>query len=405
MMESFARLLYETIGLHHESIGLAAIERAVRLRMAACQMTDPEAYWQRARTAPGEVQALVEAVVVPETWFFRDPKAFTAVAELAQRSTKQEKLHFLCVPCSTGEEPYSLAMALLDAGVPASRFHIDAFDVSERVLTHARAGIYGRNSFRGQDLAFRDRYFRQTPEGCVLDPAVRKLVHFHRVNLLDESTMSRGRSYDAVFCRNLLIYFDEATQRRAIHVLEGLLAPHGLFCVGPAETGLLVSHNFTHTRIPLAFAFTKGKAKPPVAASSASVKKRVVAPPAPALKPRSTPKPIVIPAAPVAPAALPDLAEAQRLADEGRLGDVTAICQASLKQSGPSADAYYLLGLVSDAADRTEEAIAYYRKAIYLNPQHHDALLHCSLLTARRGDAAAAQALRERARRSSNKAA
>lgn len=408
MMEAFARLLHVTIGLHHESIGLAAIERAVRLRMAACQMADPEAYWQRARTAPGEVQALVETVVVPETWFFRDPKAFTAVAELAHRSTKQEKLHFLCVPCSTGEEPYSLAMALLDAGVPASRFHIDAIDVSERVLTHARAGIYGRNSFRGQDLAFRDRYFRQTPEGWVLDPSVRKLVHFHRANLLEESTLSQGRSYDAIFCRNLLIYFDEATQCRAIRVLETLLAPHGLFCVGPAETGLLASQNFTHTRIPLAFAFTKGKAKPSVTPPPAPAKKRVATPHSPVQKLRSAPKPVIIPPAPVppaAPAAVPDLTEAQRLADEGRLADVTAICHASLKQSGPSAEAYYLLGLVSDAADRTEEAVAYYRKALYLNPQHHDALLHCSLLTARCGDTVAAQALRERARRSSEKAA
>jgi chemotaxis protein methyltransferase WspC len=171
---------------------------------------------------------------------------------------------------------------------------------------------------------------------------------------------------------------------------------------------LLVSHNFTHTRIPLAFAFTKGKSKPPVSLSTEPAMKRSVALPSPSLKPRSTQKPVVIPASPippVAPAAAPDLAEAQRLADEGRLGDVTGICQASLKQSGPSAEAYYLLGLVSDAADRTEEAIAYYRKALYLNPQHHDALLHCSLLTARCGDAVAAQALRERARRSSEKVA
>jgi chemotaxis protein methyltransferase WspC len=234
-------------------------------------------------------------------------------------------------------------------------------------------------------------------------------VHFHRANLLDESTMPQGRTYDAIFCRNLLIYFDEATQRRAIHALERLLTPTGLFCVGPAETGLLASHNFTHTRISLAFAFTKGKAKPDIVPERAPVKKRALIPPLPPapLKPRPTPKPVAasVPAPAAAPAPAADLAEAQRLADEGRLGDVASICNASLKQSGPSAQAYYLLGLVSDAADRSEEAIGYYRKALYLNPQHHDALLHCSLLTAKRGDTAAAQALRERARRSSDKAA
>jgi len=406
-MEIFARLLHESIGLDHESIGLSAVERAVRLRMAACQTPEPEQYLQRLRGTPGEMQALVEAVVVSETWFFRDPRAFTAVAEHALRSTKVEKLCFLCLPCSTGEEPYSLAMALLDAGLPASRFHIDAIDVSERVLTHARTGVYGRNSFRGRDLEFRDRHFQQTPGGSLLNANVRKLVHFHRANLLDESTLLQGRTYDAVFCRNLLIYFDEATQRRAILALERLLAPTGLFCVGPAETGLLAAHNFTHTRIALAFAFTKGKAAPQIVPERTPAKKRAAAPlPPPAARPVVKARPAPAPVAPPAPATpAPDLTVAQRLADEGRLGDVTAICHASLKQSGPSAQAYYLLGLVNDASDRSEEALSYYRKALYLNPQHHDALLHCSLLTAKRGDTAAAQALRERARRSSEKAA
>ncbi|HSI16031.1 MAG TPA: CheR family methyltransferase [Chthoniobacter sp.] len=405
-MEVFARLLHETIGLDHESIGLSAVERAVRLRMAACKTSDPETYLQRLRGTRGEMQALVEAVVVPETWFFRDPRAFTAVADHALRSTKQEKLHFLCAPCSTGEEPYSLAMTLLDAGVPASRFHIDAIDVSDRVLALARAGTYGRNSFRGRDLGFRDRHFQQTSEGCVLDPAVRKAVHFHRANLLDETTMPQGRTYDAIFCRNLLIYFDEATQRRAIHALGRLLSPNGLFCVGPAETGLLASHDFTHTRISLAFAFTKGKAKPAATAIPTPLKKRAIAlPPPPPPKPRPAQKPAPQPAAAPSAAPAPDLSEAQRLADEGRLEEVAAICHASLKKSGASAQAHYLLGLVSDAAKRSDDAAAHYRKALYLNPQHHDALLHYSLLTARLGDAGAAQALRERARRSSEKAA
>jgi len=346
------------------------------------------------------MQALVEAVIVPETWFFRDPRAFQAVAEYARRSTR-EKLHYLCVPCSTGEEPYSLAMTLLDSGIPAARIHIDAVDISEQVLGLARAGVYGRNSFRGRDLAFRDRYFQESPAGWALAPEVRALVRFHRANLLDEGALFRSHAYDAIFCRNLLIYFDEATRRRAIATLERLLAPAGLFCVGPAETGVLASNNFTHTRIPLAFAFTNGKAKPDVVPERAPVKKRLAPPLPPAPKPRA--KPIASPAA--LPAPTPDLAQAQRLADEGRLDDVAAICQASLKHSGPSAQAYYLLGLVSDAAARPEEAIAYYRKALYLDPQHHEALLHCSLLTARRGDAATALALRERARRNTEKPA
>ena len=397
-MEAFARLLYQEIGLDPASIGMPAIERAVRLRLAACRESSTDAYLQRLRNDREEVQALVESVVVSETWFFRDPKAFGVIAERFRQATG--KLFFLCLPCSTGEEPYSLAMTLLDAGIPAERFHIDAVDVSDRVLAHARTGIYGRNSFRGRDLAFRDRHFIARQAGWAIAPAIRKLVHFHRGNLLDDTAVPHGRTYDAIFCRNLLIYFDVATQKRAISELDRHLTSQGLLCVGPAETGLLAAHDFTHTRISLAFAFTKGKTAPvakPVASTSA--KKRVAPHPAPA-KSRPAPRAVTPPTPPAPSTPLPDLNEALRLADEGQLDRVAAICHDYLRIAGASAQAYYLLGLVSDTAKREEEAAAHYRRALYLDPQHHDTLLHYSLLVSRRGDTAAAQALRRRAKRS-----
>ncbi|EDY19643.1 MCP methyltransferase, CheR-type with Tpr repeats [Chthoniobacter flavus Ellin428] len=400
-MEAFARLLYQEIGLDPASIGMPAVERAVRLRLAACRESDAEVYLRRVRSDREEMQALVESVVVSETWFFRDPKAFAVVAERARQTTG--KLFFLCLPCSTGEEPYSLAMTLLDAGIAPERFHIDAVDVSDRVLAHARTGVYTRNSFRGRDLAFRDRHFTPKHAGWAIDPALRKLVHFHRGNLLDDTAVPRGRTYDAIFCRNLLIYFDVATQRRAIAELGRHLSSDGLLCVGPAETGLLASYDFTHTRISLAFAFTKGKPIAPSKPAPAPAKKRVALHPIPA-KPR--PATVAVPPPPVpAPAApAPDLSEAVRLADEGRLEEVAAICHEYLRHAGASAQAYYLLGLVSDTANREEEAATHYRRALYLDPQHHDTLLHYALLVSRRGDTTAAQALRRRAKRSTEPA-
>lgn len=400
MIDEFARLLHEVIGLDPQSIGMSSIERAVRQRVEACRAMNHDAYLEWLRTNPREVQALIEAIVVPETWFFRDPKAFSVVAEQARQTTKPGKLHFLCIPCSTGEEPYSLAMTLLDADLDPGQFHIDAMDVSERVLSIARRGIYGRNSFRGIDLGFRDRYFQSTPEGYLLNPAVRQLVHFHHGNLFNDASVVRGRAYDAIFCRNLLIYFDGETQRRAIHALERLLVPHGLFCVGPAETGLLAASDFTHTRVPLAFAFRQGKPAP--APNPPAAKKREFALPIP---PPPREKRVAAPTDKAAVVVVPDLTAAARFADEGRFEEVTAICRAHLQQVGASAHAHYLLALVSDATERVDEAAAHYRKALYLDPQHHDALLHFSILSAKRGDTAAAEALRLRARRTSEKAA
>lgn len=431
-MDDFAQLLRETIGLDSASVGMSSIERAVQQRVVMCHAGGPREYLQHLRADPAEVQALVETVVVSETWFFRDPKAFGVVADRVLSSSLRERLHFLSIPCSTGEEPYSLAMALLDRGVPPDRFQIDAMDVSERVLAIARAGIYGRNSFRGRDLLFRDRHLQQTPEGYELDPAVRKLVRFQQGNLLDENAMAGRGRYDAIFCRNLLIYLDAEAQRHATTALLRILADDGFLFTGPAEMGLLLPFDVEPTRISLAFAFQKGKVcvteaertklsnrRPatakglelPRTVAGRSIAARSSAPHPPAISKGpsqaqgdSLPRTSVV-SATAPPHSAPDLSKAVRLADEGRLDEVAAICHAAIKQGGASAEAFYLLGIVSDAAGRADEAATHYRKALYLNPQHHDALLHYSLLTAKRGDATAAQVLRERARRCKDQAA
>lgn len=162
----FANLLKASMGLDAASIGGSAIERAVLERASACGVAGPDAYWQRVCASPVELQELIEAVVVPETWFFRDREAFSTLVRLARDASWATHTggvrRILSLPSSTGEEPYSIAMALFDAGVPADRFSIDAVDISAQAIALARTGVYGRNSFRGRELGFRSRYFDAT---------------------------------------------------------------------------------------------------------------------------------------------------------------------------------------------------------------------------------------------------
>jgi chemotaxis protein methyltransferase WspC len=260
-LTEFGDLLKQSIGLDVDSIGLSAIERAVQERQSAFNAFDRTAYWQRLRASDAELQALIEAVVVPETWFFRDREAFTTVARIAHeqwlRGPPTSVLRLLSLPSSTGEEPYSMAMALLDAGIPADRFRIDAVDVSARALAYAEQATYGKNSFRGRDLAFRDRHFEPDARGQRLKDAVRRQVRFQQGNILAQEFLPGTETYDAIFCRNLLIYFDRTTQDRAIHVLQRLLKANGTLFVAPSETGVLLNHDFASARVPLAFAFHK----------------------------------------------------------------------------------------------------------------------------------------------------
>jgi chemotaxis protein methyltransferase WspC len=216
--------------------------------------------------------------------------------------------------------------------------------------------------------------------------------------------------YDVVFCRNVLIYFDRATQDRALVVLNRLLNADGVLFVAPAETGLPASHGLVSTHEPLVFAFRKASALPPAR------KRKAVQVPAP-MAPRSGSKTgpqrdaahpafatpaiarFVSPPTARSTASTSDLKEATRLADQGHFVEAATRCEEHLSRSGPSATAFYLMGLVRDATGNHSEAATYYRKALYLEPNHYDAQIHLALLIEKQGDLAGAQVLRNRSRR------
>ncbi|HSI22491.1 MAG TPA: CheR family methyltransferase [Methylophilaceae bacterium] len=413
MDSEFEDVLKQAMGLDAASIGSSAIGHAVQARMEACELNDKPAYLELVRKSTAELQALIEAVVVPETWFFRDREAFAALSRIAceewLRTRQQDTMRLLSLPCSSGEEPYSMAMALLDAGFPANLFHIDAVDISARVLTHARRAVYGKNSFRGDQLEFRDRYFEPTAHGHRLSEAVRRQVSFHHANLFAPNFLPGAEIYDIIFCRNLLIYFDRATQDNAVRVLQRLLKATSMLFVGPSETGLMLSHDFASAKVPLAFAFRKidtaARASVPAPAPQPRPLMRPSAAPQPVAKKTAPPsaKPVAAtrPGTQQAPAAKPDggMEAAARLADQGRLAEAEKACVAHLHSHGPSPQAFYLLGLIRDASGNLPEAAQYYRKALYLDPSHVECLSQLAYLLEKQGDAHGAQVLRNRVSR------
>lgn len=398
----FETLLERMLGLNAASIGTSAIDRAVDERRRACALDD-DGYWELLQRSREEMQELIETVVVPETWFFRDPEAFAAMArivnELWPKSDPSRLSRILSLPCSTGEEPYTMAMALLDAGVPAHRFRIDAIDVSLRALAKARLGVYGRNSFRSRDLSFRDRHFENAEGGYRLLDTARAPVHFGHGNIMDPSFMTGAESYDVIFCRNLLIYFDPPTQNRAVAVLGRLLGKGGVLFVGHSETGLMPPNGFASAKIPMAFAFRKAEAQPAPVTRIPSPARPAAGrpPPVPAKKPAPAFTPKVV-AAPEKPGqhGIEDL---RRIADSGDVEEAARGCEAFMRDNGPSADIFLLLGLIRDAGGDALAAANYYRKALYLDPANPEALGHLALLLRRQGDHAGAKLLDERMRR------
>ncbi|VVD78825.1 CheR family methyltransferase [Pandoraea anhela] len=455
-VQDIERLLRDTMGLDAETLGVNAIERAVRARLAvlctlsaAMQDTPPYSrYWQRLQQSPQELQALIEAVVVPETWFYRHRDAFTALAQMAQEARvsrcgtprEAQPIRLLSLPCSTGEEPYSMAMTMFDAGFAANDFTIDALDISERALAVARAGLYGRNSFRGppDTMVFRDRYFTAEQENYRVVDALRPQVRWHAGNLFDATLVDRLGTFDFVFFRNVLIYFDRDGQRRAIAALEQLMRMGATLFAGPAEGGTLTSNGLAPTGHVQAFSFriagpVRDVTVPPAGSTrpTGTLATFHVAPPVSpieAVTQQRTPSqhvahvdgvrtfapPVVAAREPVETAAArePDttppaaidaiagqLAQAGAAADAGDFVQAVSLCRAVLATDRANAQAEYLLGLVEDASGDASGALMHYRRALYLDPGHYEALVHCAALLDARGDAVGAKRLLDRADR------
>lgn len=379
------------------NISEADAERALRERMARLGMADRSAYLQT--LAADELSALIELVVVPESWMFRDAGAFSAVAGFVLRRLAHQPdrtVRLLSLPCAGGEEPYSLAMALDMAGVAPQSARIDAIDLSHASIRRAMAGHYTQNAFRGTDLVFRDRYFKEQAGGYQLSEAIRARVHFTQGNLFELDTTALARSYDVVFCRNLLIYFDDRATQAAAHVLRTVLADDGLLFAGYAEVPALCRHGFSALRIPGAFALEKqalkaGTPLPPLRRA------RTVRPESPVHA--TLPVKVAAPVGAASPVPVDLLAQARRLADSGEYGAAAQACHAWLAADPASAEAYFILGLVSECRQEGGAAAGYWRRCVYLDPGHYEALCHLALLARRNGDVQAADAYQERAAR------
>ena len=391
-MNPIERIICERTGLDPAAIGSGTIERAVQARLSALGPGVSGNYAGLVERSRAEWLELLELVVVAETWFYRDREPFEAMVRLAREewlpAHPTGRMRILSVPCASGEEPYSAVMALLEGGLPLARFGVDAADISQRAIARARRAMYGRNSFRGNQLDFRRQHFRQNGEGYSLDALVRDAVTFFEGNLLDQDFLA-GQQYDFVFCRNLLMYFDPASRSRALNAVHRLLGPGGILLVGAAEQSLAIEHGFVSANLPNAFAYRKR------AAARRDWMMEVE-------RPRSSGR--GVPGANETPAYRNGTAldVARKLADSGKLQEARTVCEAHLRNDSTSVQGWYLLGLLREAVTDAS-AIECYRRALYLDPNHYGSLIQMALRSEKDGDLSRARRFRDRAQRAQNR--
>ena len=249
-LQRLSRLLYDASGITlHDGKGPLVIAR-LQKRLKEQGYRSFAEYLdavERDRTG-ASLTELVDAMATNHTSFFREPQHFAYLQSsiLPQVRTRRVPvpLKVWSMPCSTGEEPYSLAISLLDAGLP-SGFTILASDLSTKALRRARDGVYRQQTVAGLPKAVLRRHFERgtgAEDGLVrVSAALRRQVAFRRLNLID--LVDLGHRFDVIFCRNVLIYFDQAAQQRAIAALERHLAPGGYLFISHSESLNAVKHS------------------------------------------------------------------------------------------------------------------------------------------------------------------
>lgn len=391
-----AEQLHQRIGLDPSTLGANVLPNLVAKRMNSLKITDPQDYAEYLSHSAEEFNALIEDVVVSETWFFRGSKVYAYLVERVRRAASLP-FHILSVPCSTGEEPYSLALALVESGVPRDNWTIEAVDLSERCLAQARRGCYRESAFRETPAVVRCKYFHKRDDGYELDLSVQKLVRFRQGNLLDANLLEGEGRFELIFCRNVLIYLHGEARKLVVDNLDRLLAPEGLLCMGHAEPMSLFDDRFQSLGPPEFFLFERKRET-----KSPRRSKLFSAPPSlqSASRRRTSARRCSSPADRTPPIVSVDfLVQARKEANAGALDAALRSCRAHLAVAESSAEAYSLLGVIHRARQEKAEAAASFRKALYLDPQNKETLTHLFLLAQEDGDEASALRLLRRLER------
>ena len=452
-VDRFRNTVARRLGLQFDDAKLGFLSDLLRLRLGAhggaC-----ESYLRNleAGTSQNEWNSLVQELTVPETYFFRNMDQFRAFSEVVlpcrlQARESYKRLRFLSAACASGEEAYTLAILLREVSAdPSWAVSVLGIDVNPAMLEKAAHARYSSWALRETPLDAQRRWFRREGREMALDETIRTSVHFEVCNLLDDDPeIWQPDAYDAIFCRNVIMYLTEEASKIVVARLKRALAPGGYLFLGHAETLRGLSHDFHlhHTHGTFYYQRKEGADQPtkhfstgmattstltavPLAAivdeadtwvgaiCSATERIRALAeaPIRPSLTGQSIPishsepgwnlrVPLallrtehfaealdVVRGLPPESAYDPDalLLQAVLLAHSGQLGSAEDVCRRLLEIDELNSGAHYVLALCREGARDQPAAASHDRVAVYLDPAFAMPRLHLGLLARRAGD-------------------
>jgi len=253
-------LIYDKSGIHFTDTNKYLLQKRLAIRARDLNLDSFRRYYHYLMYDPGaevEFERIWDAITTNETYFFREEAQLRAfvdeiIPELIVlksdqiRMGRKPKIRVWCAGCSTGEEPYTIAMMCLERGL-YDQVELDLFasDISGAVVHRARQGVYREGSFRNTPQPMRDKYFTREPDGTWrVKDCVKNVVTFGRVNLYDTARVDLLGMLDVVLCRNVIIYFDESSKKKVISSYHRRLVPGGYLLLGHSESLISLSTDF-----------------------------------------------------------------------------------------------------------------------------------------------------------------
>jgi chemotaxis protein methyltransferase CheR len=246
-------LIREYYGIFFDDNSRFLLERRLSRRLKMQHINDFRDYYRYLlydRKKEEELRSIIDILTVNETYFFREMNQLKTfmdeiIPELKDINSAKKRIRIWSAGCSTGEEPYTLAMLLLEHGnISGWGIEILASDINQRVLTTARRGVYRKNSFRSTEQYYIEKYFKPEEDSFIISDNVKRLINFSHLNLLDPLKIKFMGQMDVIFCRNVLIYFDHQTRKKVTDHFYERLVDGGYLLLGHAESLMNISTAF-----------------------------------------------------------------------------------------------------------------------------------------------------------------
>ena len=267
----FREFFYRKTGIHFEASKRYFVDKRLIERIEVTGYNNFRNYFTFMRFQPSgeEIQALTNAMTVNETYFFREEYQFkclveSMLGEVLKYKKRGDTIRIWSIPSSSGEEPYSIALYLSEYWPEIANWDVELIssDIDTQILNKAREGKYSQRSVQNLPPALLKKYFKKTANGDFqICEELRGAVEFTRVNLSDPVDTRGYRKFDVIFCRNLLIYFDDLSRKQAAEVIYEALNPGGFICLGHSESMSRITSLFKVRKFRDAIVYQKPEAQ------------------------------------------------------------------------------------------------------------------------------------------------